>query len=119
MAMNIIQWMMKNGLKCLRAERCLACITVVEPWDVGIQADVQKKNWHCVDAASQNLSLPHISRNETHSLSKILVHSFHRLTPGLNIELRSEFLCPFSSQTDFRTGKQAQNALPCNKYENT
>lgn len=39
-AMNITRWMMKKGLKRLRAERYLACITVVEPWDVGIQADL-------------------------------------------------------------------------------
>lgn len=36
---------------------------------------------------------------------------------GYTAEVR--MLRSFSSQTDFRTGKQSQNALPCNKYENT
>lgn len=36
-------------------------------------------------------------------------------------EYRAEvrILASFSSRTDFRTGRQAQNALPCNKYEKT
>ena len=52
-----------------------------------------------MDAASPHqLFLPQVSRNETHSLGKILIHIFQGLTPGLDIELRSEFLGPLPAK---------------------
>lgn len=53
---------MKSCLKTSeRAERCLACISVAQLWDVGIQADLQKKKQHCLSAASHHLFLPQVS----------------------------------------------------------
>lgn len=59
----------------------------------------ERKSQHCMDAASPHqLFLPQVSRNETHSLGKILIHIFQALTPGLDIELRSEFLGPLPAK---------------------
>ena len=59
----------------------------------------ERKSQHCMDAASPHqLFLPQVSRNETHSLGKILIHIFQGLTPGLDIELRSEFLGPLPAK---------------------
>lgn len=43
-AMNIIRWMMKNCLKSLRAERCLACSSEAELWEWGYRGFVQEKS---------------------------------------------------------------------------
>lgn len=40
-------------------------------------------------------------RNETNSLGKILIHIFQVLTPALDTELRSGFLCRFPAKLIF------------------
>lgn len=63
MAMNIIEWMMKNRLKSLSELKDVWPFSTwpsSELW--GLRADLQKKKPHCVHAASHHLFFPQVSR---------------------------------------------------------